>query len=177
MATVNGSLEGIGSWFSQSKAQASSNYGIDSNGKVALYVPEDYRAWTSSNSENDNQAVTIEVANCKGEPNWEVSSKAYEKLIELCIDICKRNNIKEIIYTGDKKGNLTRHNMFANTKCPGPYLQNKFPEIAQRINQGLNNNKGKLYRVQVGAFSIKENALRLQEKLKAQGYDCIIKEE
>jgi len=175
MAVVNGSLSGMGDWFSKSSTQASSNYGIDSKGNIALYVPEDYRAWTSSNSENDNQAITIEVANCKGEPNWEVSDKAFSALIDLCIDICKRNNITEINYTGDKTGNLTRHNMFANTKCPGPYLQGKFPEIAKKINEGLKPQKH--YRVQVGYFSVKENAEKLAKELKSKGYDVLIKEE
>ena len=175
MAVVNGSLSGMGDWFSKSSTQASSNYGIDSNGNIALYVPEEYRAWTSSNSENDNQAITIEVANCKGEPNWEVSDKAFSALIDLCIDICKRNNITEINYTGDKTGNLTRHNMFANTKCPGPYLQGKFPEIAKKINEGLKPQKH--YRVQVGYFSVKENAEKLAKELKSKGYDVLIKEE
>ena len=176
MATVNGSLESIGNWFSQSKAQASSNYGIDSKGNIALYVPEEYRAWTSSNSENDNQAITIEVANCKGEPNWEVSQEAYEALIKLCVDICKRNNIKELNYTGDKTGNLTRHNMFANTKCPGPYLQARFSDIAIKVNKELTNKPQTIYRVQVGAFSKKENAEKMVEKLKGLGISAIIKE-
>lgn len=182
MAVVNGTLEGVGNTFAKSSTQASSNYGIDSNGKIALYVDESRRAWTSSNRENDNVAVTIEVANSKGAPNWEVSDKAYAALIDLCVDICKRNNIKELNYTGDKNGNLTRHNMFAATTCPGPYLQNRFSNIAEEVNKRLKNdgaaaNKNTIYRVQVGAFSKKENAENLLKKLKAQGYtDAFIKQ-
>ena len=182
MAVVNGTLEGVGNTFAKSSTQASSNYGIDSNGRIALYVDESRRAWTSSNRENDNVAVTIEVANSKGAPNWEVSDKAYAALIDLCVDICKRNNIKELNYTGDKNGNLTRHNMFAATTCPGPYLQNRFSNIAEEVNKRLKNdgtttNKNTIYRVQVGAFSKKENAENLLKKLKAQGYtDAFIKQ-
>lgn len=181
MAVVNGTLEGVGNHFANPDAQASSNYGIDSNGKIALYVDESKRAWTSSNRENDNQAVTIEVANSKGEPNWEISDKAMAALINLCVDICKRNNIAELNYTGDASGNLTRHNMFTATVCPGPYLQSKFPYIAEEVNKRLKNNgatanKNIIYRVQVGAFSKKENAERLLKQLKAQGYtDAFIK--
>ena len=102
-----------------------------------MYVNESDRAWTSSSSANDGQAVTIEVANCKGAPNWEVSDKAYAALLDLVEDICRRNNIKELNYTGDKSGNLTHHNMFAATTCPGPYLQGKFPVIAAEINKRL----------------------------------------
>ena len=117
--------------------RASANYGIGTDGRVGLYVEEKNRAWTSSNRVNDNQAVTIEVANNKGEPNWEVSDTAIDKLIDLCVDICKRNGISKLNYTGDSSGNLTRHNMFTATTCPGPYLQSKFGYIADEVNKRL----------------------------------------
>ena len=135
-ATVNASLQAIGNAFS-GKTVASSHYCIDSNGNVAQYVDEQYRAITSSSTANDNVAVTIEVMNSTGAPKWEVSDKAYAKLIELCVDICKRNGIKELNYTGTSAGNLTRHDMFANTTCPGPYLGPKFPAIAAAVNKQL----------------------------------------
>lgn len=178
-ATINASLVGMGNGFAQTSRQASSNYGIDSDGNVALYVDESRRAWTSSNRENDNSAVTIEVANCKGAPNWEVSEKALAALIDLCADICKRNNIKELNYTGTKDGNLTRHNMFAATACPGAYLQSKFDYIADEVNKRLKGNTGAtgLYKVQVGAFASRENAEKLLAQLKADGYSGFIKKE
>lgn len=181
-AVVNASLEGMGNWFAKPEVEASSNYAIDSNGNVALYVDESRRAWTSSNRENDNVAVTIEVANSKGEPNWEVSAKAYATLIDLCVDICKRNNIKALNYTGTKDGNLTRHNMFDDTTCPGAYLQSKFPEIAAEVNKRLKaegaQEKKVLYKVQTGAFSVYENAEKQLAQLKKLGFkDAFIKEE
>lgn len=179
-ATINASLEGLGNGFANPNRQASSNYGIDSSGRIGMFVEEKNRAWTSSNTNNDDMAITIEVANSSGSPNWEVSDKAYEALIALCVDICKRNNIKELIYTGDKQGNLTRHNMFVATTCPGPYLQSRFSEIADRVNKQLKNdgaaaNKKTIYRVQVGAFTVKENAEKLAAELRSKGYDTIIK--
>lgn len=185
MAVVNGTLEGVGNTFANPKSYASANYGIDSDGRVAMYVPEDKRAWTSSNSENDNMAVTIEVANSAAGPNWPVSDKAYAKLIDLCVDICQRNDIKKLIYTGDKTGNLTRHNMFSATACPGPYLQSKFPDIVEKVNQKLNAATEvviptpavtELYRVQLGAFAVKENAERLLNEAKAIASDAFIVE-
>ena len=135
----NFSVETCGNIFSRDRV-ASSNYGIGSDGRIGLYVEESNRAITSSNTNNDNVAVTIEVANNGGAPNWPVSDKALESLIKLCVDICQRNDIKEINYTGDASGNLTRHNMFAATTCPGPYLQGKFPWIAEEINKQLKAN-------------------------------------
>lgn len=132
----NLSVETCGNVFQGSRV-ASSNYGIGSDGRVGLYVPEYQRAITSSSTANDNVAVTIEVANSKAANPWPVSDKAYNKLIELCADICKRNGIEGLVYTGDSSGNLTRHNMFAATLCPGPYLQARLPAIAAAVNKIL----------------------------------------
>ena len=118
--------------------EASANYGIGSDGRIGLYVEESNRAWTSSNKANDSQAVTIEVANNTLAPNWTVSDKAMASLINLCVDICKRNGIKKLSFTGNAKGNLTMHKMFAATACPGPYLESKFPYIASEVNKQLN---------------------------------------
>lgn len=136
----NISLQTLGNVFAPRSRQASSNYGVDNNGNIGLYVEEKNRAWTSSSQANDHQAVTIEVANSSIGGNWPVSDKALEATINLCVDICKRNGIKSLNYTGDSRGNLTRHNMFRNTNCPGPYLQSKFPYIASEVNKRLNSN-------------------------------------
>lgn len=152
--------------------KASSNYGIGTDGRVGLYVDEKDRAWTSSSSENDSQAVTIEVSNNSGAPNWTVSDAAFNKLIDLCVDICKRNGIKKLIWTGDKTGTLTCHYMFAATACPGPYLKSRMAEIANLVNARLSGTTTtpevkKYYRVrkswedassQIGAYAILENA-------------------
>lgn len=116
----NLSVETMGNIFASSSREASANYGIDSNGRVGLYVEEQNRSWCSSSASNDHQAITIEVANDEIGGNWHVSDKALNKLVDLCVDICKRNGIKKLDYTGDASGSLTRHNMFASTVCPRP---------------------------------------------------------
>lgn len=133
----NMSVETCGNVFYPTSRKASSNYGIDSKGRVGMYVEEKDRSWCSSSGENDHQAITIEVANDGGAPDWHVSDKALAKLIDLCVDICKRNNIPRLNFTGDKSGNLTMHKWFAPTGCPGPYLESKFPYIAQEVNKRL----------------------------------------
>lgn len=131
-------LEELGASFSREDRRASSNYGIDSQGRVALYVEECNRAWTSSSRENDDQAVTIEVANEEMGGEWRVSDQAYESLLELCADICRRNDIPELRFTGDETGSLTLHSMFqSETECPGPYLERRMGEIAQAVNRQL----------------------------------------
>lgn len=135
---ANLSLTEVGSLFSQTERKASSNYAIDSSGRIGLYVSEKDRAWSSSNSENDSQAVTIEVANDETGGMWHVSDAAYNSLIDLCVDICRRNDIKELNFTGDADGNLTIHKMFdSNTQCPGPYLESRMKDIADEVNRQL----------------------------------------
>lgn len=135
----NLTIETCGNVFQPTSRQASSTYGIGSDGRIGQYVDEGMRPWTSGSYENDVQAVTIEVANDGGAPDYHVSDKAIESLIKLMVDICKRNGIKEMNYTGDASGNLTRHDMFQNTTCPGPYLGSKFTYIAEQVNKALGN--------------------------------------
>lgn len=133
----NLSVEACANCFATTSRQASSNYGVGTDGRIGLYVDESRRAWTSSNRDNDNRAVTIEVANDVNGGNWHVSDKALAATIDLCVDICQRNGIKKLNFTGDKTGNLTMHKWFANTLCPGPYLESKFPYIADEVNKRL----------------------------------------
>lgn len=132
------SAETCGKVFQPTSRQASSNYGVGYDGRIGMYVEEKNRAWTSSSRANDIRAVTIEVANDGGSSTgWHVPDAALEATIKLCIDICKRNNIKEINFTGDASGNLTKHEYFAATTCPGPYLGGKFDYIMEQVNLGL----------------------------------------
>ena len=133
----NLSVETCGSVFANSSSEASANYGIGSDGRVGLYVDEGDRAWASASPSNDNRAVNIEVANSSTGGDWLVSSAAYNKLIDLCVDICQRNGIKALNYTGDAKGNLTEHRMFMATTCPGPYLHARMSRIAAEVNKRL----------------------------------------
>lgn len=132
------SVETLGNIFAPTSRYASSNYGVGSDGRIGMYCEEKNRAWTSSNYDNDHRAITIEVSNSSVGGQWPVSDYVLERTIELCVDICKRNDIKEIRYTGDTSGNLTKHCWFASTSCPGPYLGSRFPYIASEINKRLN---------------------------------------
>lgn len=237
------SVETCGNLFANSSYEASSNYGIGSDGRVGLYVDEGDRAWASASPSNDNRAVNIEVANCATGGDWPVSNAAYSKLIDLCVDICQRNGIKALNYTGDADGNLTEHRMFVATACPGPYLHERMGRIAAEVNSRLSAQPAKsvdevarevirgewgngsdrrqrleaagydydtvqnhvnailtgdapeqpapaepvepapeqpatdkLYRVQVGAFAVRENAERMLQRLKDAGFEGYIRE-
>ena len=122
--------------FQNSKRNASANYCIGVNGDIVCSVDEDNRAWTSSSAWNDCQAITIEVSNNKLGGNWTVSSASWKSLVKLCVDICTRYKFR-LTYDGTKNGSLTRHNMYANTDCPGKYLQSKFPQLVKEVNAEL----------------------------------------
>ena len=115
----------------------SATYCVDKNARVGRFLDESDRPWTSSSRANDFQAVTIEISNSKTGGDWPISDKVLEKSIELTVDICKRNGIKELVYTGDSRGNFTFHKMFAATACPGPYIERRANEIVSRINAKL----------------------------------------
>lgn len=116
-------VEVCGEIFANSGREASSNYGVGSDGRIACYLPEEYHPWTSSSYWNDDRAVTLEVADYDTD-EWSPSSAAYESTVRLCADICNRYGIFPT-YTGDESGTFTEHMMFASTGCPGPWWHEK----------------------------------------------------
>lgn len=141
---ANLSVETCGSLFARPDYQASSNYGIGSDGRIALYVDEINRSWCTSSAANDNRAVTIEVANTAAYEPYSISDKAYKSLIELLADICRRNGIEQLLWKGDPnligqvdKQNMTVHRWFAAKSCPGTWLYNHHGQIAAAVNKLL----------------------------------------
>ena len=117
----NLSIETCGNVFLNPNKQASSNYGIGSDGRIACYVEEENHPWTSANWDNDDRAITIEVANSESGGDWPISQDAYASLIRLCADICNRYGIYPY-YDGTPSATLTEHCMFVATNCPGPTI-------------------------------------------------------
>ena len=146
--------------------RASANYCIGKDGDIWLNVEECNRAWTTGNSYNDNRAITIECANyMDGVRYGKLPDATWNSLVELCIDICKRNDIKRINYTGDDSGNLTMHRWYQDTDCPGPWLSNQFGNLAKQINLALGWPKisenvppviGGLYRCKVYGLNVRD---------------------
>lgn len=169
----NLSIEALHNLHSNSR-EASCNYGIESNGTIGLLLEEKNRSWCSSSPSNDYQAVTIEVANNKLAPTWSVSDEAYKSLIKLCIDICKRNGITKLNYTGDSKGNLTTHKMFTNTNCPGPYLESRMKDIANEVNKVIckKTYSGTLPKVTLRKGMKGTQVMYLQKFLNWAGFNC-----
>lgn len=138
------SVESCGALFAQSSRQASSNYGIGPDGRIALYVDEGNRSWCTSSNANDQRAITIEVASDSTHP-YAVKDKAYGALMDLVTDICKRNGITKLVWSTVKTNrvnhaggcNMTVHRDYAAKACPGDYLYNLHDEIAAEVNKRI----------------------------------------
>lgn len=142
-----GTAKSIGAIFATKTRRASSNYGIGYDGSIGLYVAEKNASQCSSNKANDQRAITIEVSSSNKHP-YEVTKASYDALINLLVDICKRNpGIGKLRWKADKKlvgqtsvQNMTAHRWFAAKACPGDYLYNRFGQIADEVNARLSGN-------------------------------------
>ena len=178
------SVEPLGNIFAPTSRQASCNYGIGADGRIGMYCEEKDRSWCSSNAANDNRAITIEVASDTKHP-YAVNAKAYAALIDLLVDICKRNGIPRLVWSTSKADrvnhkngcNMTVHRDYANKSCPGEYLYSRHAQIASEVNKRLGSTDTRpqpekvLYRVQTGAFRNKAGAEALLQQVKAKGFD------
>lgn len=178
------SVETLGNIFLPTSRQASCNYGIGVDGRVGMYVEEKNRSWCSSSSANDQRAVTIECASDTTEP-YAFKDVVYQTLIKLCVDICKRNGKKKLLWLGDKDKTLsyepksdemvlTVHRWFANKSCPGSWMYARMGDLAEKVTAQLGGSSSdsgtsttQLYRVrktwsdsksQKGAYKILSNA-------------------
>ena len=135
------SIEQFGNIVANPAREMSANYGIGNDGRIILTCPESDRSWCSSSGLIDNQAITIEVSNSAyGDASgWPVSEAAYNSLIKLCVDICKRNGIKKLEYiNGSTAGTLVRHCDIVPTACPGPWIKAHTQDICNKVNAQLN---------------------------------------
>jgi len=132
-------VEQFGNIVANPSREMSANYAIGNDGRIGLFCPEADRSWCSSSAWNDNRSITIEVSNSAyGDASgWPIGNKAYNSLINLCVDICKRNGIKKLEFTGDKNGSLTFHYMFAATACPGPWMKAHAQDLCDKVNAQL----------------------------------------
>ncbi len=135
---------------------ASAHYGV--NGKnIGQYVDEGNTAWHCGNFKYNQRSIGIELANDQGASGkWHVSTKTIKTCIKLVADICKRNGIKKIEYTGDLSGNLCMHSWVCSTACPGPYLKTKFKHIADEVNKLLGVFEPFLVKVQITDLYIRK---------------------
>lgn len=135
---------------------ASANYIIGKDGEVLLNVPEERRAWTSggtkkvngrTGAQNDYKAITFECASDATAP-YAFKAVVWNKLIAMCVDICKRYGRNKLIFFSDAvkaeqytvKDNemiLTWHRWYAYKSCPGDWCYSRGQELANIVTAQL----------------------------------------
>lgn len=166
-------------YFATTTRNVSSNYVVGCDGSIGLSVPEADRAWTTSSKDNDHRAITVECACDKTAP-YALTDAAYDALIRLVADICKRNNIEKLLWKADKsligkvdQQNMTVHRWFSSTSCPGAWLYERHGEIAAKVNEMLGADKPTkqtVYYVQAGSCDTRAEAEALLKKVKDAGF-------
>lgn len=141
------SVETLGNIFAPTSKEASCNYGIGVDGRIGMYVEECNRSWCTSSNANDQRAVTIECASDNTAP-YAFKDVVYQALIDLCVDICKRNGKTKLLWLGDKAQTLayepqademvlTVHRWFANKSCPGDWMYARMGDLAAKVTAAL----------------------------------------
>lgn len=170
-------------WASKYKSghgATSSNYGIKDD-EIAVFVSDGDIAYCNSNWDSNCRSLSVEVSNSAGAPNWPVSDKSFESLVQWAAAKSKQYSLHPLV----PGKNLTWHQMYAATACPGPYLLGKMQELADRAN-AINEAASPppdtgpsgtgLYHVQVGSFTSAANAQNFALKVKKAGFAAIIKQ-
>ena len=141
------SVERICDCFKDGGRLASCNYCIGADGRIGLCVDEANRSWCSSSRDNDQRSVTIECASDLTEP-YAMKPEVYSALVELCVDICKRNGKRKLVWLADRNEALkyevregeillTVHRWFARKSCPGNWLMERLESLADEVNQKI----------------------------------------
>ena len=144
------------------------NYYVQKDGN-AFYGRSDPNQEYQGAHASGRNADTIGVS---FEGNFQIDKMSNKQLqigIKAVVEICRKNNLTS--------KDILPHSAVGNTACPGKNFPLK--ELIEGVNKELNAVKAvgkKLYKVQLGAFANKDNALRLEKELKKLGYDTYIVE-
>lgn len=174
--------EGNGNYFKNNDIDTSAHYFVDDD-SVTQSVPDNYVAWhcgtkyTYKHKECRN-ANSIGVEICDDIKNGVVypSQKTIDNTLELVRGLMKKYNIP--------KSNVIRHYDVTGKLCPaywcGTTAKDKkwktefWDKLEVTSTPTQYTNSKIIYRVQVGAFTIKGNADRLANELKSKGYSVIV---
>ena len=144
--------------------EVSFHYAVDDK-EVVQGIPEDRNAWHAGDGENgvgNRQGIAIEI--CYSKSGGDRFVQAEKNAVDLIVSLLKKYN-----WGVDR---VTKHQDYSGKYCPHRTLDNGWDRFVKMIEAKMNSN---LYKVQVGAFSKRENAERLCNELKTKGYSAFIK--
>ncbi len=156
-----------------------------SDGTVGIVknLPEDIAAWGCGNgkkgSYNYEPTGHIQFEICEDDlKSTEYFSEVYKAATELCADICRRYGWSSSVIASHReahaKGYASNHSDIDHWLTKNGLTMDSFRDEVDKL---LTPKETKLYRVQVGAYSKRENAEGMKEKLIASGFPAIIKED
>lgn len=121
-------FDGIGRTFRNAAAQVSAHYGVGRENNVDQYVSESDTAYHAGHWEANKKYIGIENVNLSY-GDWAIDERTVNTLIELCVDIVRRNKLGALV-VGQ---NFFGHKDFKATACPSQ-LYARLAEIATRVN-------------------------------------------
>lgn len=129
----------LAAYMKNTDRKISATYCIGGDGSIFQGLDESLEPYTTGNRSIDTKAITFEIANSTMAPDYKITDKAFNSLVKLSIDICKRHGIKKLYFDGTKAGsNVHLHEWYQSTNCPGPYIKRNIDRYVREVNAGLN---------------------------------------
>jgi len=142
--SVGNSLNYVANW---NDRDSHPTYHIDRSGKVSGVVHPDRRPYSTYPGSIDLQAVTFEIDNITGAPDWRVADVALEAFMETTWHHYTESPRFGNGFALNKKGETQReffigwHAQYRAVECPGPYILNRLNWIVDTLNARDNGQK------------------------------------
>lgn len=143
----------------------SAHFVIGLSGEVIQCIPLSELSYCT----NQANSYSISIECCHPDETGKFNRETEESLIELCAYLCGKFGLSE--------SDIIRHYDVTGKACPLWYVSHPedFAAMKKRVGELLSGNEKKMYYVQVGAFSSKENAERYLEAVKKDYPNAFIK--
>lgn len=143
----------------------SAHFVIGLSGEVIQCIPLSELSYCT----NQANSYSISIECCHPDETGKFNRETEESLIELCAYLCRKFGLSE--------SDIIRHYDVTGKACPLWYVTHPedFAAMKKRVGELLSGNEKKMYYVQVGAFSSKENAERYLEAVKKDYPNAFIK--
>jgi len=149
-------------------SNATWHYTVDDK-QIIQHYEDSVQCWHCGDGRGDGNLNSIGIEMCVNSDGD--FNKTIENTIELVKYLMNKHNISI--------ENVVQHNKWSGKNCPANIRSGKpitWNTFIDRIKNNKTTENNILYRVQVGAFKNKENAIKLSNELKKLGYDNFIVE-